>query len=99
MTVTLAIVAQPGPASIAGLEGSFPWGQATVAPPGDPARADVVVTLGEVPVGDREPDVRWIGDAAAGSGGSSSNSSSRTGHAARFHRSSPAGAITRFRIW
>ena len=66
MTVTLVIVAQPGPASIAGLEGSFPWGQATVAPPGDPARADVVVTLGEVPVGDREPDVRWIGDAAAG---------------------------------
>jgi hypothetical protein len=48
MSTTLAIVAEAAAASVAGLEGSFPWGDAIVAPPGEPPSADLTVTLCKV---------------------------------------------------
>jgi hypothetical protein len=64
MSVRLAIVADPAAAGVAGLDGSFHWGEATTVAPGAPLReADLVVVLGSADAGGREPDVRWL-DAA-----------------------------------
>jgi hypothetical protein len=47
MSATLAIVAEPAAASVAALEGSFPWGEVRVSAPGTAPDADVVVALAE----------------------------------------------------
>jgi hypothetical protein len=56
----LAIVAEPAAAGIAGLDGSFEWGDAATG--ADPPAADVRVALGVASPGDRDPDVILAGD-------------------------------------
>jgi hypothetical protein len=66
----LAIVAGPAAAGVAGLHGTFGWGEAeTVAPGGAGPAADFVVALGDAEAGGgREPDVRWRGEAGEPAG-------------------------------
>lgn len=47
MSVRVAIVAEPGAASLAGLDGAFDWGETITAAPGAVPDADVVLTLAE----------------------------------------------------
>ena len=47
MSARLAIVAGPAAASVAALEGSFPWGEARVSAPGTAPDAEMVVALAE----------------------------------------------------
>ena len=47
MSARLAIVAGPAAASVAALEGSFPWGEARVSAPGTAPDAELVVALAE----------------------------------------------------
>jgi hypothetical protein len=56
----LAIVAEPEPAGIAGLDGSFPWGSAVTGT--DPPAADVRVALGVAPPDDGAADLILAGD-------------------------------------
>jgi len=64
VSTRLAIVAEPAAAGLAGLDGSFDWGEATTAGPGTPPpEADLVVALGVAEAGAREPDLRWLGTA------------------------------------
>ena len=60
MSATLAVLAQPAVAAVAGLEGSFPWGDAVASAAGT-AGADAVVALGAATADGPEPDVRWLG--------------------------------------
>jgi hypothetical protein len=57
----LAIVAEPAAAGIAGLDGSFEWGEAVTASGAPPLAADLLVALGTTDA--PESDVRLAGDA------------------------------------
>jgi len=58
VSATLAIIAEPAVAGVAGLEGSFPWGDSVLSAD---AAADAVVALGSATADGPEPDVRWLG--------------------------------------
>jgi len=60
MSTMLALLAEPAVAGVAGLEGSFPWGDAVVSADAE-AAADAVVALGTATADGPEPDVRWLG--------------------------------------
>jgi hypothetical protein len=65
----LAIVAEPAAGGLAGLDGSFEWGEAATLPPGAAAGdAELVVALGSAGAAGREPDARLGGDAAPAGG-------------------------------
>jgi hypothetical protein len=67
MSARLAIVAEPAAASVAGLEGSFPWGEAIVVARGEVPHAPAVVALRQAgaeapPSGDRLAVIAPTGD-------------------------------------
>jgi hypothetical protein len=64
MSQRLAIAADPRAAALAGLDGTFEWGEAVTAAPDALPEHDVAVSLGEV-----GGDVTWLAGPAADGGG------------------------------